>query len=83
MSHILVVNDGLSQLSVCDVDEGKKKLKIKKNVFIVCFVHQSILLHRKTLHIEDNKSSLTHCYVNLMLISSPHCKIFFFFFLHD
>lgn len=24
MSHILVVNDGLSQLSVCDVDEGKK-----------------------------------------------------------
>lgn len=49
MSHILVVNDGLPQFSVCDVDEGKKTLKIKKKCIYSVFCSPKYITAQKDI----------------------------------
>lgn len=55
----------------CNRVQGEKNYTILK-MYLYCFVPPELhRLHRNTLNIEDNESSLSHFYVNL--VSSPHC----------
>lgn len=49
MSHILVVNGGLSQLSVCDVDEGEKNTKNKKKCIYSVFCSPKYITAQKDI----------------------------------